>query len=238
MTNESMADWRTRHLEAMAGASDAAGLFSCVAGAARELGFDYCAYGMRMPLPLSNPATFMLNNYPDAWQARYAEQGYLMVDPTVRHAMASQLPVQWSESLFSAAPALWEEARAHGLQVGWAQSSRTAQGSTGLLTLARSHEALSDAELRHGEANMSWLVHAAHQGLARLQRPGVPPPVLSAREAEVLRWMADGKTSSEAASILSLSERTVNFHVANALVKLGAANKTAGVVKAALLGLL
>ncbi|MEF9928520.1 MAG: LuxR C-terminal-related transcriptional regulator, partial [Massilia sp.] len=42
----------------------------------------------------------------------------------------------------------------------------------------------------------------------------------------------------EAGTILSLSERTVNFHVANALLKLGAANKTAAVVKAALFGLL
>ena len=50
--------------------------------------------------------------------------------------------------------------------------------------------------------------------------------------------MADGKTSGEAATILGLSERTVNFHVANVLVKLSAVNKTAAVVKAALLGLL
>lgn len=238
MANESMADWRSRQLEAMARAPDAAGLFIRVAGAARELGFDYCAYGMRLPLPLSNPATFMLNNYPEAWQARYAEQGYLTVDPTVRHGAASLQPLVWSEAVFAAARPLWEEARGHGLQVGWAQSSRTTDGCTGLLTLARSHEALSDAELRHGEANMSWLAHAAHQGLARLQRPAVPAAALSAREAEVLRWMADGKTSNEAATILGLSERTVNFHVANALVKLGTANKTAAVVKAALLGLL
>jgi len=238
VVDESIAGWRSRHLEAMGRAVNAASLFDVVAGAARELGFDYCAYGMRMPLPLSNPTTFMLNNYPDAWQARYAQQGYLAHDPTVRHGMASLLPLSWSEPLFADARPLWEDARGHGLQVGWAQSSRTPDGGAGLLTLARSHEPLSEPELRHSEANMSWLVHAAHQGLSRMQRQDVPAVALSLREAEVLRWMADGKTSSEAATILALSERTVNFHVANALVKLGAANKTAAVVKAALLGLL
>ena len=238
MANESMADWRTRHLETMGRATDAHGMFAAVTGAARELGFDYCAYGMRMPLPLSNPATVMLNNYPGAWQARYVEQGYMARDPTVQHGAASSLPVVWSEPLFAGARPLWEDARGYGLQVGWAQSSRTPDGYIGMLTLARSQDALSDAELRHSEANMSWLVHAAHQGLAGLQRPAVPVVALSAREAEVLRWMADGKTSGEAATILGLSERTVNFHVANALVKLSAANKTAAVVKAALLGLL
>lgn len=238
MVNESASDWRGRHLEAMEQATDAAGLFGVLSRAARELGFDYCAYGMRMPLPLSNPSTFMLNNYPAAWQARYAQQGYLANDPTVKHGMTSLLPLAWSESLFSGARPLWEDARAAGLQVGWVQSSRTPDGAVGLLTLARSHEALSASELHRSEATMSWLAHAAHQGLSRMQRRDAPAPVLSAREAEVLRWMADGKTSSEAAAILDLSERTVNFHVANALVKLGAANKTAAVVKAALLGLL
>jgi LuxR family quorum-sensing system transcriptional regulator SolR len=240
VANESMAQWRARHLDAMGRAVDADGLFAVVAGAARELGFDYCAYGMRKPMPLSKPSTVMLNNYPDVWQARYADQGYLGQDPTVRHGAVSLLPLLWSEPVFAQARPLWEDARGHGLQVGWAQASRTPDGCVGMLTLARSHDALSETELDQSEANMSWLAHAAHQGLARLQRPapGTPVLALSAREAEVLRWMADGKTSSEAGTILSLSERTVNFHVANALLKLGAANKTAAVVKAALFGLL
>ena len=142
-----------------------------------------------------------------------------------------------SEEVFAATRPLWEEARAQGLRVGWAQSSRTPDGIVGMLTLARSHDQLLDAELLHSERDMVWLSHAAHEAMARLQRPQ-SAVTLSQREIEVLRWMADGKTSSEAAEILNLAERTVNFHVANALVKLGTANKTAAVVKAALLGLL
>jgi LuxR family quorum-sensing system transcriptional regulator SolR len=38
--------------------------------------------------------------------------------------------------------------------------------------------------------------------------------------------------------IMDISERTVNFHITNALVKLGVNNKTAGVVKAVMLRLL
>lgn len=230
--------WREDCLDSMAQAPDAASLHAIVAGAARDLGFDYCAYGLRMPLPLSAPRTVMLNNYPTDWQARYASEGYLAVDPTVAHGAVSLLPLRWSEVLFAQARPLWEEARGHQLRVGWAQASRTADGATGMLTLARSHEALSDAELHTSEGSMSWLAHATHEAMVRLHRPVASPAALSAREAEVLRWMADGKTSGEAAQILGLSERTVNFHVANAMAKLGAANKTAVVVKAALLGLL
>ncbi|MBQ5950010.1 autoinducer binding domain-containing protein [Massilia sp. ST3] len=235
---EAVAGWRGRHLEGMARACDADSLLAVLAAAARELGFDYCAYGMRLPLPLSNPATVMVNNYPQAWQARYAAAGYLAVDPTVAHGVASLDPLVWSEALFAGARPLWEEARGHQLRIGWAQSSRAADGSAGMLTLARSHERLSDTELARSERDMIWLAHAAHEAMVRLQGQKQPRAPLSVREAEVLRWMADGKTSSEAAIILGLSERTVNFHVANALLKLGAANKTAAVVKAALLGLL
>lgn len=235
---EAVAAWRGRHLEGMARARDAGGLLAVLAAAARELGFDYCAYGMRMPLPLSKPATFMVNNYSPEWQARYAAAGYLSVDPTVAHGVASLNPLLWSEPLFAAARPLWEEARSHQLRIGWAQSSRSATGSTGMLTLARSHEPLSEAELARSERDMIWLAHAAHEAMVRLHGQQRVQAPLSAREAEVLRWMADGKTSVEAANILGLSERTVNFHVANALLKLGSANKTAAVVKAALLGLI
>jgi LuxR family transcriptional regulator len=51
---------------------------------------------------------------------------------------------------------------------------------------------------------MPWLAQAAHEGLARLislkaQSGGAI--VLTAREVEVLRWTADGKTSSEVGEI-------------------------------------
>ena len=61
---------------------------------------------------------------------------------------------------------------------------------------------------------------------------------LTEREIEVLRWTADGKTSAETSEILKISERTVNFHVANAMVKFNFASKTAAVVRAVALGFL
>ncbi|WP_229418234.1 LuxR family transcriptional regulator [Massilia sp. Root351] len=222
---------------AAAGSEDA--LRTVVAHAARELGFDYCAYGMRAPLPVSNPRIHMFSNYPSAWQQRYAQENYLAADPTVAYALRSVQPAVWDESLFSPNPGLWEEARAHGLNVGWAQSSCDAQGGVGMLTLARGHDALGAAELRHKGAHMSWLAHAAHAAMARLLASQLPQlPALTAREAEMLRWTADGKTSGETAQITGIAERTVNFHLNNAVEKLGVANKTAAAVKAAMLRLL
>jgi LuxR family transcriptional regulator len=90
---------------------------------------------------------------------------------------------------------------------------------------------------------MSWLAHATHTAMSRIaaSRPNAysaAPVELTAREVEMLRWTADGKTSGEIAQITAISERTVNFHLNNAVEKLGAANKTAAAVKAAMLRLL
>jgi len=61
---------------------------------------------------------------------------------------------------------------------------------------------------------------------------------LSNREVAVLSWTADGKTSNEISCILNITERTVNFHIKNAMAKLNASNKTSAAIKAAMLGLL
>ncbi len=61
---------------------------------------------------------------------------------------------------------------------------------------------------------------------------------LSGRELQCLEWVSLGKTSWETASILGLSERTVNFHLRNACRKLNVYGRQAGVVKAVRLGLL
>jgi DNA-binding CsgD family transcriptional regulator len=56
---------------------------------------------------------------------------------------------------------------------------------------------------------------------------------LNEREVEALTWVARGKTSTEIAEILSLTKRTVDFHLDNARVKLGAATRTEAAIKAA-----
>ncbi|TCL74705.1 LuxR family transcriptional regulator [Rhizobium sp. BK251] len=56
--------------------------------------------------------------------------------------------------------------------------------------------------------------------------------MLSARELEVVRWTAQGKTSVEIGQILSLSDHTVNAYMTNAIKKLDCVNRTQLVAKA------
>jgi DNA-binding NarL/FixJ family response regulator len=50
---------------------------------------------------------------------------------------------------------------------------------------------------------------------------------MSARELEVLRLVASGKTNREIASTLSLSVKTIDRHVSNILTKLDVASRAA-----------
>lgn len=241
LDTHSMNNWQEDQLQALLATRSDEAFFSVLARCAMDLGFDYCAYGMRLPLPIAAPRVVMLNNYSPGWQRRYAEEGYLSIDPTVVHGHRSVMPLIWSESLFKQARRFWEDARGHGLRVGWSQSCHDSRGVGGLLTLARAHEALSAQELRHKAERMAWLGQAAHDVLSArlLQRmAGQAPARLTRREAEVLRWTADGATSAQISDKLHVTERTVNFHINNVLIKLDAQNRTAGVVKALRLGLI
>jgi len=61
---------------------------------------------------------------------------------------------------------------------------------------------------------------------------------LSVREAECLMWVAQGKTAWEISCILSISERTVRFHLDNARGKLDSVNTTHTVALAIAQGLI
>jgi DNA-binding CsgD family transcriptional regulator len=50
---------------------------------------------------------------------------------------------------------------------------------------------------------------------------------LTRREAEVLRWLTEGKTNEEIATILGFSRRTAEKHVEHIIRKLGVENRTA-----------
>lgn len=55
---------------------------------------------------------------------------------------------------------------------------------------------------------------------------------LTEREAECLRWAAQGKTSWEIGHILGLSERTANFHIRNACAKMNVRGRQAAIAQA------
>ncbi len=213
-------------------------VFGYIQSASRALGFDHVSYGFQAPLPLSRPRLIWHNDYPPAWQKHYMDMGYPAVDPRIIRARQSPEPFLWSAELFRDVPELWADMQTAGLAYGWTQSVLNEPGGISMLSLTR-REPFTPDELDARLPRMQWLALVTHKAFSRVIRARLASdsPALTARELEVLRWTADGKSAQDIAEILLLSKNTVDFHIRNSIMKLDAPNKTAAVVRAVLLGL-
>lgn len=209
---------------------------------ARNLGFEYCGYLIGVPVSATEWRFVMTNNFPRAWQRRYLRRGYHSIDPTVEYAKTGVEPMTWSRELFAAEPLqdLSRDADAIGFNHGWTQPLRDARGRFGVLTLARGSVPIDADELRDKLPMMQWLARVVHDRLfaefmawQRNETIGR----LTERELACLRLAAAGGTAGEISAATGVAERTVNFHMANAIDKLGAINKTHAVAMALRLGL-
>lgn len=149
-------------------------------------------------------------------------------DPVIARAVGSRLPVLWS-SVPKAMDPVMDEARQHGLASGLTVTVGGRRGWGGALlslTSDRPPETSMEMTERHkshmtGQALL--LAKHLHEALANLPSscPEKPNILLTPRERECLQWSAAGKTSWEMAMIIGASERTANFHIGNAMHKLG-----------------
>lgn len=218
-------------------------LFESTLKRIEECGFEYFLF--RSIPRFGNIATHSktITNYPKEFIARYESNHYVQRNPIIIHCQLSIAPLIWGEEVFHDTPELWEGTRAFGLNHGWSQSVHDNKGVVSILSLARSKTPVTAFEFSEKAAHVLWLCNQLHTSMTAryLPRQDEPPPQamrLSARESEVLKWTAEGKTAFDIGMILSLTTRTVNFHISSAIRKMGASNKTSAVVIATKSGLL
>jgi DNA-binding CsgD family transcriptional regulator len=79
-----------------------------------------------------------------------------------------------------------------------------------------------------------YRLYAAAQGVNESVpfAPSHTAAVLTAREREVLQWVAAGKTNRDVAAILKVGLRTVEKHLEHIYEKLGVETRTAAVMRA------
>ncbi|MBX3620719.1 MAG: response regulator transcription factor [Rhizobacter sp.] len=183
-------------------------------------GVDYVVKPVRAQEVLARLATHLRN----ARAVRLAREaldvgghGVLVIDAQSRVAWQSPQAAAWLRELFPAsAPALPPD------WLAW-------------LAAGGSQEHLSTGA--HGQALLVRNLGAVGLGeqmllLQRRGEPGAAPSRLSTaaltpREAEVLSWVAKGKTNRDVADILGMSPRTVNKHLEHVFEKLGVETRAA-----------
>ena len=78
---------------------------------------------------------------------------------------------------------------------------------------------------------MSVAVYSGYERFVELLDSRSSHSPLSPRESECLQWVSEGKTDAEVGGILSISPRTVRFHINNAKVKLGVTTRIQAVAR-------
>lgn len=233
--------------------SNAAGsqdeVFDLFQKALAHYGYDRIVFSLMTDHPsLWRKAGFgVMHSYPEDWLAYYDQQNFAAIDPVPQRAFISNESFYWDHlpdihSLSKAQRNLLSMGGEAGLRDGVGIPIHGARGEVAGFGLASS-KGLADGErarrlqdqnllsILHGYAAQFHLAYTRH---ARKENR----PSLSAREHDVLCWVAEGKTDGEIAEILAISAATVRFHLRNIYQKLQANDRTLAVVRAVYLGLI
>lgn len=174
------------------------------------------------------------SNWPAAFLAAYDAMQPLKHSPIIARLRISVAPIPWSLDASDDTPVgTMEDGRALLLRHGFARGTvipvHSADGGRAIVTFEGNREPLSRAELNE----LAMEAALAYDVYHRLKNePTTDGARLSDREVQVLSWAANGKTSVEIATILSLSDHTVNSYLNSAMRKLDCVNRTQLVAKA------
>lgn len=204
---------------------------------AKQFGFKY--FGL-MSSPASSDSLLeplmIETNIPRTYLRDFDRLRLLSVCPIVPLLKNMALPLCWSydEQHDDGWPIEFPEpvcrvAKLHGMPTSVAMPFSSSDGSTYVLRLDGDRPVLTLPQLNE----VGMLMLQCFRVFDRVRRTEPPQKcVLTARELEVLKWTSQGKTSSEIADILSLSDHTVNAYLNKAIKKLDCVNRTQLVAKA------
>ncbi len=215
---------------------------------ASDCGFPYFLLAWTRLLPASlrlQGIPDIITNFPEEWMKRYWKRRYYKDDCVLNRCLRCVLPVVWNEQdgrppLTARQRRIAAEAAKHGLAIGISAPVHGPGGQFAIFCLSRFRLA------GQSPAEASGFVHlaAAHIHSTLWSLIGDPcgkeavPVELKPVESACLTWSARGKTSREIGDILSISERTVYFHVGNAIEHLGARNRKHAIFLAIKAGLI
>ena len=193
---------------------------------AEDAGFEFFAY-----LNLRGSESFAVSNYPREWQDRYVQMNYLRIDPVVTRAKHGPPIFRWSaeetrRSNRRDLKQFFRDADQFGIRSGLSISVPVGFKDRMVFTLASGDRVVS-SDGNPDTVTAAVAVAFIHSRLAAAtQDAALSSEIhLSPREAECLRWCAEGKTSEEIGIILSLSTHTVNHYLISATKKLNAVNR-------------
>lgn len=203
---------------------------------------DYCVYHARALPGAESSDPLVLTTYPPSWVQHYIQENYVFIDPVVKQAERTILPIDWAELDKSPAPVrrLFGESREFGIgSQGLTFSIRGPRGDRALFSV-NSRLKSADWQLLKPELvrEMQVFAHYLHRHVIERASPDLPGVALTRRESQTLSLAAQGLSAKEIARVLRVSPAAVRAYLDSARHKLHAINRTHAAVKGTKLGLI
>jgi LuxR family transcriptional regulator/LuxR family quorum-sensing system transcriptional regulator CciR len=192
--------------------------------------------------PDSNRPLVSAEGFPEELVTRYITERLYRDNPMLRHGQQGVEPIYWDE-VVAMGPANEREAAfldtfrkarigdGVGIPV-FGPSGRAGQCGLGFRAGVGRLEPPVLKEFQ-------WVCQLAHLRYCALLVPTLGPlPELSARETEVLAWVARGKSNPLIAEILGISAHTVDAHLRKIYLKLGVFDRISAAVRGIGVGLI
>ena len=178
-------------------------------------------------------------SYPPDWLSLYMNRKYYLIDPVLKTHYKHFGTQIWSETYKKHASPTEKDFIKHsqdfGLKNGVSIGASSSSSGGTLFSFAGRHTSSHNRHL----AILECLLPHLHIALLRFVHQITSSDIsLTVREKEVLQWTIKGKTGWEISQILHISERTVIFHVLNAMKKLKAQNRVQAATMALSFGFL
>ncbi len=181
------------------------------------------------------------SEFPAGYLDSYKAGGWDRIDPVVYHVHSARGAFRWSDThprggFTPEQKSFFEQCRELGVHSGITIPIRGTGREVDLISLSMREKAEAPPDKTTHIYILSVQYWLKYREIADLCKPSTAP--LTSQELECLRWCKAGKTNWEIGEIISISEKTVEFHLGNAMRKLGAGNRITAVIIAIQEGLL
>lgn len=212
----------------------------CTRYAADE-GFRFFVFGLIVPRLEGRAIQFILTNYPREWLKLYDDHDYIRVDPVAARLLTGISPFSWDDlpPRTVKEKQFWANAARFGLRYGYTVPVHGPRGQHAAIGLSGTDRPLANTATKAlFERAWSFTVQLLEEIFgAYLQHDGGLTSIpLTPKQRDALSMIAQGKSIRDIGESLGIHPRTVEYHLASAMRRLGAASREQAIVRALLSG--
>ncbi|MEQ1671105.1 MAG: LuxR C-terminal-related transcriptional regulator [Hyphomicrobium sp.] len=216
------------------------GLKAALSSTLRDEGYANNILTSLTPGSVGNVAWF---EFPEGYTETYLSENWQAVDPILQCSLRAKKAFYWDSSVRASklsrdAKSFLHQCKDMGVHSGIVFPMFGPEQRCDVLSISKRDDLEVDPKrtpIMQAICTHAWLTYLE---LINDGASAIDDQPLTKRECELLLWLKVGKSNDQIATIMNISDATVQFHISNAMNKLGASNRISAVVMALQRGLI